>query len=110
MKYRVIKKFRDKETGKLYLKNKEPYETDNKERAAELQEKGFLYKEKAEDDSKGPSVLDQNVDQVKKSVTTEMSQEELDTLLKEEKADKNRKSVVDHLQEMIGEKTTQGEE
>lgn len=41
MKYNVLKPFRDKNTKKRYKKN-DLYETKDENRAAELQEKGFI--------------------------------------------------------------------
>ena len=48
------------------------------------------------------SVLDGNVNQVKKAITKEMNKEELNELLKQEKAGNNRKGVIDHIESLLG--------
>lgn len=46
MKYKVIKAFVDKETMKLHVPSKHEYETNDKKRAEELIEKGFIKEKK----------------------------------------------------------------
>lgn len=100
MKANVIKKFRDKNDiqkdgkGKLY-KAKSVFEA-SEERIDELSKLGYVEKEKPQNDPR----LDGNVEEVK-AIVEGLEKEELETLLAEEKGNKNRKGVVEHIEELI---------
>lgn len=93
MKAIVIKRFKDKYTKEIHEVNK-PYEA-SEERIQELVDLGYLAIEENE-----KSVLDGNVDEVKK-VLNELDEETLKVLLEEEQANKNRKSVVEHIYSLL---------
>lgn len=104
MKYKVIKRFQDKITKAIYPVNS-TYQTDDKERVRLLQDNGFLYVEKQEDhthDGEG-TILDKSVEEIKKNVTAELGKDKLEVLLELEKEAKNRKGVVEHIEELLQE-------
>lgn len=49
-----------------------------------------------------PSLLDGNVEQVKKAVTSELNEEELLELLAKEQKGSNRKGVINHIESLLG--------
>lgn len=91
-KYEVLKRFRDINTREKYEAGS-VYETADKERGVELQEKGFLKATK--------SVLDGNVTSIKTAITADLSPEELNSLLEEEKAGEDRKGVKEHIEALL---------
>lgn len=93
MKYKVVKRFRDKYSKKLYLPG-DTFECDDQNRADELIDKGFIKKD---------NLLDQNVAGVKKAVTQDIPQEELRFLLDEENQGQARKGVIDHITSLLEE-------
>lgn len=95
MKYQVKKRFQDKYNGNLYEVGSF-YETDNQGRADYLQGMGYLGAGTEES-----SLLAGNVDQVKASITADMTDDELNALLDEEQAGKNRKGVIDHINSLL---------
>lgn len=99
MKYKVIKTFRDKNT-KEYHEIDSVYEA-NEERAAELTGMGFLGEE-----VKNPleKILDQSVEDLTEPVKNELSIEQLEELLKFEKAGKKRKTVIKLIEDTLGDK------
>lgn len=94
MKAVVIRTFRDKKTKKLYEPG-QVYEG-TEERVKEIASKGFLKIEKQQ------SVLDGNVEQVKKALN-EIDKSELEKILNEEINGKNRKRVVEHINLLLSE-------
>ena len=104
MEYNVIKQFRDKFTKAIYPINS-VYQTEDAERAQYLQENGYLFAEKQESKSSegDSSLLDESVEKIKKSVTAELGKEKLEVLLKVEKESKNRKGVIEHIEEILQE-------
>lgn len=102
MKFKVKSRFRDKDTNKLYV-SKGTYITENASRAKELQKKGYLGEEIAGNDTPAAlSILDGNIEQVKKSLEG-LDTEELQALFDEEKANKNRSSLLKHFEELLAE-------
>lgn len=93
MKAIVIKRFRDKYTKEIHEVNK-PYEA-SEERIHELVDLGYLAIEEN-------SVLDGNVDEVKKALN-ELDKETLKALLEEELSNKKRKSVIGHIHSLLTE-------
>lgn len=93
MKGKVIKKFRDKNTKKVYKAGND-YKAD-KPRLEELQSLGFVKL------TKKPSLLDGNVNQIKELITGEMSKENLTELLNEEKNGEKRKGVIKHIESLL---------
>jgi hypothetical protein len=94
----VIQRFRDKDSKKVH-------EVDSVYKSSEarvryLQDKGFLDKTEK---NKEASLLDGNVGEVTEAVTSAISKEELEKLLQEEKNDKNRKGVVEHIEGLLAE-------
>ncbi|MEK4666552.1 hypothetical protein [Niallia sp. FSL R7-0271] len=104
MEYRVIKQFRDKFTKAIFPVDS-VYQTEDTERAQYLQESGYLFAEKQEEkSSKGDnSLLDESVEKIKQSVTEELGKEKLEVLLKLEKESKDRKGVIEHIEELLQE-------
>ena len=108
MKSNVIKKFRDKNDkqkdgkGKLYKVNS-IFEA-SEERINELSQLGYVEKEKPQNDPR----LDGNVEEVKAAVE-DLGKEELENLLQEEKENKNRKGVIEHIEELIATFEEEGE-
>ena len=100
MKSNVIKKFRDKNDkqkdgkGKLYKVNS-IFEA-SEERINELSKLGYVEKEKPQNDPR----LDGKVEEVKATVEG-LGKEDLENLLTEEKENKNRKGVIEHIEELI---------
>ncbi len=122
LKYVVKRKFRDKFNDlKLYHKG-DTFETDSEKRAESLINGGFLSSaemdgtenneppEKEGTENNDPSILDQNVGPVKEAITAEMDVEQLNNLLEEEKQGGERKSVIDHIEELLNEKSQQEQE
>ncbi|NIK10920.1 hypothetical protein [Alkalibacillus almallahensis] len=122
MKAKVIKRFRDKNTKKVY--NKGAVYDGSDERVKEIQQKGFLASEFVDEngqqnpvndsheptnedgggqESTSPSALEGNVNEVKEKITAELDQETLETLLEAEQQDKARKGVMDHIQDVMQE-------
>ena len=102
MNFTVLKTFRDKNTLKSH-KTGQIYQTDDLKRVDELQSKGWIGEEVQEvhEAQKDFSVLEQNVANVKQTITAEFSQESLKTLLEQEVAGENRKGVIDHIQSLL---------
>lgn len=100
MKAKVIKKFRDKNAiqkdgkGKLYTANSN-FEA-SEERINELSKLGYIETEKPQTDAR----LDGNVEEVKAAVEG-LEKENLEKLLAEEKENKNRKGVVEHIEQLL---------
>ncbi|NBI30718.1 hypothetical protein [Chengkuizengella marina] len=94
--YVVIRDFIDKFTKKLY-KMGDLYDT-NKERAAELQNGGFIEKEMNDSPDK---ILDQNANNVI-DITKELSENELKELFENESSGKNRTTVLKHIESLLG--------
>lgn len=93
MEYRVIKRFRDKLTKKVYSTNA-PFDTKVEGRAEELLELGYIEK-------KERSPLEQNVGDIKKALTKETPVEKLEVLLEQEKSGENRKGVLEHIEALL---------
>jgi len=104
MKAKVTKRFRDIETKKVYGVDR-VYEGSEK-RVKELADKGFV--KIAKQKNAAVNVLEGSVDEVKKA-TEGSSSERYKTLIKEEKAGKNRKSVIDHFTQMVEQAETKKE-
>lgn len=104
MEYKVIKQFRDKFTKAIFPVDS-VYNTEDAERAQFLQENGYLFAEKREEKSSegDNSLLDDSVEKIKKSVTAELGKEKLEILLKLEKESKDRKGVIEHIEELLQE-------
>lgn len=104
MDYKVIKQFRDKNTKAIFPVDS-VYNTEDAERAQFLQEKGYLFAEKQEEKSSegDSSLLDDSVEKIKKSVTADLGKEKLEVLLKLEKESKDRKGVIEHIEELLQE-------
>jgi hypothetical protein len=94
MKYVVEKPFIDKNT-KVFYDTSAVYETDNQERAKELQKTGYIKDQISKD-----SILDGTVDEVISSLDG-LSKEEYEQLLEEEKSGKKRKTVIAELERLI---------
>jgi hypothetical protein len=95
MDAKVIKRFRDKNSKKVYSSG-DKYQG-SKERVEFLQNKGFLEKPLQKD----PSLLDGNVGEVTAVITADLGKEELEKLLQEETNDKNRKGVIEHIEGLL---------
>lgn len=95
MKIKADKDFRDRKTKKIITAGT-IVEADEK-RLSLLDEHDIKYEivEK-------PSLLDGNVDQVKKALDG-LDKETLTELLKEEESDKKRKSVIEHINSLLTE-------
>ena len=91
MKAKVIKKFRDKFTKKIYDIGSE-FEG-KEDRVSGLQKKGYLES----------SLLDGNVEEVISAING-LDKEELEKLLAEEKQGKNRKTVIEHIESLLAPK------
>lgn len=104
MEYRVVKQFRDKFTKAIFPIDS-VYKTEDAERAQFLQENGYLFAEKQDEKSSegDSSLLDESVEKIKKSVTAELGKEKLEVLLKLEKESKDRKGVIEHIEELLQE-------
>ncbi|NBI30739.1 hypothetical protein [Chengkuizengella marina] len=97
-KYVVIRDFIDKNTKKHYKKG-DFYES-NQERATELHQGGFISEEEVKDISK--NVLDQNANEVIKSITEEFSEKnKLKELFEHESSGKNRTTVLKHIESLL---------
>jgi hypothetical protein len=93
----IINRFRDKNTKKIYTKDK-VYEG-SASRVAELQEKGWLgstIEEKTSD-----PLLEGNVEKTKSAITVSLGEEKLRALREEEANDKNRKGVLNHIDSLL---------
>lgn len=104
MEYKVIKQFRDKFTKAIFPVDS-VYKTEDSERAQYLQENGYLFAEKQDEKSSegDDSLLDESVEKIKKSVTAELGKDKLEVLLKLEKESKDRKGVIEHIEELLQE-------
>ncbi|MFS1511750.1 hypothetical protein VQL36_04835 [Chengkuizengella sp. SCS-71B] len=96
--YVVIRGFIDKITKKQY-KMGDLYEA-NKERAAELNNGGFIAVEVNDDPD---HILDNNVSEVLDSITEELTKAELRELFDTESSGKNRTTVLKHIESLLGE-------
>ncbi|MGC3792041.1 hypothetical protein [Priestia aryabhattai] len=105
----VVKEFRDKHTKVIYQVGSE-YVSSDEERVAILKGKGFITdevketEEPSEEDPKAEkdeSILDGTAAEVIDAVTSETAKDEVAALLKVEKAEKNRKTVVKHLEALL---------
>lgn len=100
--YKVKNRFRDKDTQKVYT-SKKTYVTADDNRAKELQKKDYLGEEIVGNETPtAPSILDGNIEQVKKSLEG-LETEELQALFDEEKANKKRTSLLKHFEEVLAE-------
>jgi hypothetical protein len=97
MEIKVIKRFRDKQTNEVYLAGA-LYQSDDKGRISFLQNGGYL--EKSENQE---SLLDQNVEEIKGSITADLGKDRLKELFEEEFNSKNRKGVIEHIDGLIKE-------
>lgn len=104
VKFKVVKAFRDKDTLITYHHG-HSYATDDVDRALYLKELGHIVGEiKGEGNSQTvTSLLDGNADEVKKSITADFEKTELEGLLQLETDGKNRKTVIEHIQALVGE-------
>lgn len=104
MEYRVVKQFRDKFTKAIFPIDS-VYKTEDAERAQFLQENGYLFAEKQDENSSegDSSLLDESVEKIKKAVTAELGKDKLEVLLKLEKESKDRKGVIEHIEELLQE-------
>lgn len=98
MNFTVLKTFRDKSTLQSH-KTGHIYKTDDAKRAAELQSKGWIGEEVQEESS----VLEQNVANIKQTITADFSHESLEALLQQEVGGENRKGVIEHIQSLLKE-------
>lgn len=94
MKAKVIRRFRDKDTNETY-ESPRLYSGDQK-RVKYLQQLGYLGEQETESDSR----LEGNVQDVKNALDG-LDQESLTSILVEEKANKNRKGVIDHIESLL---------
>lgn len=99
MKAKVNKRFRDKETKRVYNVGPKSIFEGKQSRVEELQKLGFLGEKVKEE----PSLLDGNVSQVTESITSELEKDKLQELLKEEKDKDNRKGVIKHIESLLTE-------
>ena len=100
MKFKVIAPFNDKNEHKLYNMG-DIYETDDKARVTEL--KGYIGEEiKDGPEDKLAPLLDGNAENVNKSVEN-LSEPELQHVLKLEKEGKKRKTVISHIESLLEE-------
>jgi len=99
MKAKVLKRFRDKQTGEV-LEVDTVYEGE-RERVKELQRLGYV----GENES---SVLDGNVESVKQAVEG-LDKDSLEKLFEKEMADKNRKGVLEYIEELLSVSSGEGE-
>lgn len=108
MKVTVIKRFKDKETKKVYEKG-DAYES-TPERTADLLNKGFLKEILESKSGLSPltSVLNSSVEEVK-TATEGYKVDAFHELLEAEKTGKNRKSLIEHFETMITSVKDQGE-
>lgn len=102
MKYIVIESFVDKNSRKTH-KKESIYETEDKDRAEYLIEKGYLKQETVENvDSNTETILEQTIAQIVETVTNEkFSPVDLEELLATERKDKNRKGVIEHIESLL---------
>lgn len=104
MKFTVVRDFIDRHTKNLHRADTD-YSTDDQDRAEELKGLGFIKDTEAKE-SKYPvkeeqSILDNKATEITQTLTTETPKEELETLLEAEKKDKNRKTVIDHIESLL---------
>ncbi|TPE68023.1 hypothetical protein [Halalkalibacterium halodurans] len=92
--YKILKTFKDKFTKKRHVAGS-VYKTDA-QRGAELQEKGYLGEEVQAE------LLSGNVKEIKQRVTKQLGQKELLNLLELEKNGDKRKSVLAHIESLLG--------
>lgn len=97
MRNEVIEAFIDKDTGKRHPAGSF-YETADNKRVAYLQQRGYLGSVSLDSDP-----LDGNVEQVKDAIQLEFGKAALDSLLASEKKGKNRKGVMEHIEELLSE-------
>lgn len=97
-KYPVLTSFVDNKSKKRYEIDSF-FETDDQARAKELQDLRFIglpEKEKNE-----TSLLDLNANEAIAAITKELSETDLQTLLKAESEDKKRSTVIKHIENLI---------
>lgn len=94
MEYGVLKAFKDKENPAIRYAAGDTFSSQNKKRVTELQTLGFIEKEGS------ASLLDGTVEQVSKALDG-LSPEDLEQLLKEEKENKQRKSVLQQIESLL---------
>ncbi|MBH0174717.1 hypothetical protein IHV09_14205 [Fictibacillus sp. 23RED33] len=104
MEIKVLKRFKDKNTKKVFPVGA-LYQSDDEERILFLQEKGYLEKSipLSPEEIEVEQLLTQNVDAIRKSILSDMGKEKLNNLLAIEKEDKNRKGVIDHIEGLLKE-------
>ena len=102
VEFKVVRASRDKDTL-ITFHHGHSYVTDDVERALYLKELGHIVGEiKGEGNSQTvTSLLDGNADEVKKSITAVLEETELESLLQLEVAGKNRKTVIEHIKELL---------
>ena len=93
VKAKVIKRFRDKESNQVF-EAKAIFESDEK-RINYLQQRGYIGEVVTIDER-----LEGNVDEVKLAFDG-LGQEDLEKLLKEEQENKNRKGIVQHIEQLL---------
>jgi len=102
LKAKVVKRFRDKYTKKIYAPGS-VFEG-NEKRVAELQKLGYLksepQKQAHHEESKEKSLLDGAAQEVIE-VLDGLSKDELEGLLAEEKEGKKRKTVIEHIESLL---------
>lgn len=97
MEYKVKKRFIDKHTKDFYdARNESFYESTDEKRIKELISKGYIVEKQKED-----SLLDGNVSKVQEAITSDLSNEELGKLLKEESEGAKRKGVIQHINSLL---------
>ena len=102
MRNEVIKAFIDKDTNKVHPAGSF-YETADNKRIANLQERGFLGSSSLDLDP-----LDGNVEQAKHAIQAELGKDALGSLMASEKKGKNRKGVMEHIEELLSEVDVDG--
>lgn len=110
---KVIKRFRDKETRKIYNVG-ETYDG-TKARAKEIADKGFIEEsegsEEGNEDNSGSTnetaasldvenILNSNIESIKEKVD-EVDKELLSVILETEKGNQNRKGVIEHIESLL---------
>ena len=104
--FEVLVTFRDRKGKEKYDASKLPtvpkdssYESDDTKWTSYLVEKGILKRI-----SKTPSInLEGNIKEVTQSLTKELGDSFLNDVLAEEKANKNRKGVIEHIESLLSE-------
>lgn len=110
MKYLVIDRFADKNTGELFEVGS-VYETNDQARADEIKEAGYLGAVIEEVPNENPfkELLSKNVSEITSTVDDTYTKEQLEGLLQLETEGENRKGVKKHLEALLkGDKDESG--